>query len=121
VKLIIVGVTKCGTTSLNKWLKSKGHIVIDMEYYSTIESGTVFYKNHFSDYKPVLIFRNYRDRQKSFEKYYKKNPQFLKGQKDDFNRENIIAQWKFTDPLIYELEELLLKSDFPRLNIGNQF
>jgi hypothetical protein len=119
VKLIIVGVSKCGTTSLSEWLKSKGHEVIDMEYYSTIPNGIGFYHNHFSDYKPVLIFRNYKDRQKSFEKYYKNNPQFLKGQKDDFNRENIIAQWKFTYPLIYELEELLLKPDFPRLNIGN--
>jgi len=119
MKLIIVGVTKCGTTSLSKWLKSQGHKVVDMEYYATIPSGTIFYKNHYSDYTPVLIFRDYKDRQESFKKYYKKNPQFLKGQDDKYDKKNIMAQWKSYTPIVYLLEELLLKPDFPKLNIGN--
>lgn len=126
MKLIIVGVTKCGTTSLSKWLKSKGHEVIDFEYLATRNGGTVFYDTcELRPYgllrkrRPVLIFRNEIDRKISFKKYYEKHPEFLKGQTENYDIDNIIAQWKYANPMIFHLEEMVKRDDFFHLNSSN--
>ena len=116
LNLIVVGVTKCVTTSLSKYLKSKGHKVIDFETLATLKNGTSHYQTQFSDYRPVLIFRNYRDRQKSFLDYYCKNPHLLKGQSFTYDIPNIIGQWKNYNPIIYNLEEISKEPDFPHEN-----
>lgn len=126
MKYIIVGVTKCGTTSLSKYLTNLGHIVLDFEYLATRKGGTIIYDSTYlhgsgflHDFKPVLIFRNEIDRKISFTNYYKKNPHLLKGQDDEYDIDNIISQWKYSNPLIFHLEEMTNKDGFLCLNSTN--
>ena len=118
MKYCIVGVTKCGTTSLEKYLKSKGHTVVSHETLATLKSGTGFFGAQYFEkgWKPVLIFRNEKDRLRSFLNYYSKNPELLKGQSKDYDIVNIKAQWKNFDAEFYHLEEMQQLSDFPHIN-----
>ena len=113
--LIIVGVSKCGTTSLEKYLKDQGHTVLMHQTLATISFGTYFFSQQYKNYKPVLIFRDPIKRDISYKDFQK-----TKKMKDEYNGliniEYIISQWLKFDPLIYYLEDLVKIDNFPCLN-----
>lgn len=62
MKYCIIGGRKCGTTSLQKYLKSKGVEVERREQLFTKYDGFNIYSQEFSEYQPILILREPVDR-----------------------------------------------------------
>lgn len=105
---MIVGVQKCGTTSLGKYLRDKGYDVIESEkYFLDID----FALNHdYSNYTPIIITRNPIERAWSDYNFFGGD---IKNACDNSFYKAGLQMW---DSLIYSLEYLMTIPDFPRLN-----
>lgn len=107
---IIVGVQKCGTTSLGKYMRDKGFEVIEAERYFL---NTGFAENHdYSNYTPIIVTRNPIERAWSDYKYFEST---LERACDNSYYRAGLQMW---DSLIYSLEYLKTLPDFPHENIG---
>ena len=94
MKYIILGVEKCGTTSLERDLRDKGHNVIRWEWAYCLPDIRTFVEKKYPGYKPLIITRdpiqrcysdyNYAVKQKqipniSYLQALKKYPRFAHG------------------------------------------
>ncbi len=100
-KYIIVGIPKCGTTSLGKYLTDKGYDVIERELqFYDIDSAL---NHNYYDRTPIIITRNPKQAYKSQEVNFGYSMIFQYG----------LQMW---DTLIYSLEYLKTIPDFPHEN-----
>jgi len=58
LKYHILGIEKCGTTSLEEKLKSQGHDVVRHEWAYCFENVKEWHVAHYPDYLPTFILRN---------------------------------------------------------------
>ena len=128
----IVGIEKCGTTSLEQWYRSKGHVVVREEsiyfrWYAKIRAR-ILYPNM----KIVLIIRDPVERVYShynYKRYYqqgdrneikcdlqtalKEHPEILRGS----NYSKWIKKWN--PNVVYDLRQMQMMCDFPKENINS--
>lgn len=131
MKYHIVGIHKCGTTSLMKWLIDKGHEVIRNEFVFWEKHGPRWHLHNYSEYTPILLLRdpieriwshyNYKRFKQpndineihcSFEEALTTHPEMLWS--SDYDR--WIKHWEPTKPVIMWLEELQKDPTFPKEN-----
>ena len=137
MKYIIVGCRKCGTTSLEEYLKEKypnDHVVRRERLFTRRDGPQIFEAEH-PNYKPVIILRDPVDRTWSDYNYqkYKRHEgkshrhgliEACKEERYDptTGERSIILQsqydhwmkgWKKFNPLIYHLEDVSKREGFP--------
>lgn len=134
--LIIVGFPKCGTVSLEKYLKRKypepDTSVVRFEYAWKREGAKACEEKH-SNKRPVIIVRNPVDRIWSAFRYfefYKKMSleEFLKNKVDHDGRlgtgdpiecsdyQKWIDKWMHLNPIVVKLETMIVLGNFPNEN-----
>lgn len=133
MKYIIIGCRKCGTTSLEKFMKNEKLDVIREERLFTRTDGFDVWKGLYSDRRPVIILRDPVERAWSdycYQKYMKSEASSLSlEEKCEEKRydpvmgdRNIIMQsryeqwlkpWRKAEPVIYRLEEMKKIPEFP--------
>ena len=127
----ILGIEKCGTTSLEKYLKSQGFHVVREESNYCRWFGVIKFKYQYPNMKAVMIIRDPVERIWSHYNY-KHTKQFGDRHEikcelkealikyswlvDGSNYSKWIKKWESVNPIIYKLEELCLLSDFPKEN-----
>lgn len=124
MKYAIVGFQKCGTVSLEAYLKGrfgKDNVIRIVPELTWMKGGSIqFYKKYRHDYRPVIITRNYQEMLKSAYNYY---PEFRSWKYDTFMR---APPWKSYDdeikafetfhPIVLSLEEMKKNPNFPHMN-----
>ncbi len=139
MKYLIVGCRKCGTTSLEKYLKAKHgeDNVKREERFFTRYDGPCVYEEKFLDYKPVIILRDPVERAWSDYNYqkYKMREGVACTEGDQLIRacgearydpvtgergiilqsqyEDWMKKWKKFNPLVYHLEDVSKRKEFP--------
>ena len=134
MKYIIIGCRKCGTTSLEKYMKEKWHAdVIRWEQLFTRIDGVAEYEAKYSDRKPVIILRDPVERTWSDFQYQHKMkqeglPKDLAGACKEHRYDPVMGErgvllqsqyalwikaWKKFDPIIYHLEAIREEEGFP--------
>ena len=112
-KYDIIGVPKCGTTSLGKYLRDKGYDIIETEtnwtQINTAENYNMFHRT------PIIIVRNPIER--AWSDYNNIHTESLKNACDWSYYK---AGLQMYDALIYSLEYLQTFPDFPKENINNK-
>jgi hypothetical protein len=104
----IIGIPKCGTTSLGKYLTDKGYDVIESElYFYSIKYAENY---NYWDRTPIIITRNPREAEISFKNYFNSTEEQAK--QNSFFKAGI----QMYDALIYSLEYLKTIPDFPHMN-----
>ena len=130
-KIYIVGVKKCGSTSLEMFLKNAGFEVVREESVFGHYAGLQKYKLQYPDYQTLFIIRepvariwsqyHYRRHHQtggrneircSFEEALVKHPDLVTA--SDYER--WIDRWNATNPVVVKLEELQKIPDFPKSN-----
>ena len=131
IKLYVIGIHKCGTTSLEKFFTENGFEFVREESIFKHSQGLLKHKFQYPDYQTLLIIReplqriwsqyNYRfTTQKggkneincSFEEAMKLNPEII----DSSNYQKWIDRWKNTNPIILKLEDVSKTKTFPVTN-----
>ncbi len=134
--LAVVGFPKCGTVSLEKYLKRKfpePQISVVRFEYAWKRHGVKAYEEKHSNKRPVIIVRNPVDRILSAFRYfefYKKMSleEFLKDKVDHDGRlgtgdpiecsdyQKWINKWMHLDPIVVKLETMRALGNFPNEN-----
>ena len=108
IRYNIIGIPKCGTTSLGKYLSDKGYDVIETElsFYDYERAENYNYW----DRTPIIITRNPKETERSYKNSFNST--------DDKAKQNAYfkAGLQMYDALIYSLEYLKTIPDFPHLN-----
>jgi len=126
-KYHIVGIRRCGTLSLEKYLKAKGHKVVRNESIFGVPHGISAHLKYYPDYQPIFIIRDPIQRifshynftrfhavgtdveiKCSFEEALEKHPEIIGSSCYEF----FIEQWKPLFPIVIHLEELVKLPDF---------
>jgi len=133
MKYVIIGGRKCGTTSLELFLKMKGYDVVRREQLFTKKDGYKIWKHEYSDREPILILRNPIERAYSDWKYAKQEKRTelnyrdyceLKNYNPSLGELNPLKQSKYYnwfkkwDMKIYivSLDQMIKTQGFPKLN-----
>ncbi len=130
-KFYIPGFPKCGSSSLEKYLKDKGFDIIREESIYRNSLGIPKYKLQYPNYQTLFVMRepiqriwshyNYKryyqkgDRNEifcSFEEALEKHPEIV----DPSDYEKWLKKWQSTKPVIVKLEDLIKINDFPMIN-----
>ena len=92
-KVAIIGLPRAGTTSLKKYLESKGIQVQRPEifYYGKSKHGTEYAKNVLKDYQLVVVTRNPAERLRSCYNAFKFNERMSW---EEFVQTNHPPEWK---------------------------
>lgn len=134
---IIIGMKKCSTTSLEKWMNENGHDVIrdvvlaqegDIGSYGRTD-GVNIYKRCYPHRRPIIILREpikrifsqyhykqnhqqgdkFEIRQKTLKEAIDKHPELL----DVSNYYKYLSKWQRFNPLILYFEDIIKWKDFP--------
>ncbi len=106
-KYIIVGIPKCGTTSLGKYLTDKGYDVLERELqFLNINCA----ENHDYSRIPIIVTRN------KIERVYSVMTAFNQTLEEACEMSYYQAGIQMWDCLIYSLEYLKTLKDFPHEN-----
>lgn len=108
-KYNIIGVPKCGTTSLGKFLRDKGFDVIETETSWMCIDNAEFYDMYYRT--PIIVVRNPIER--AWSDY---NDIHRNSLKEACNWSYYFAGLQMYDALIYSLEYLKTIPDFPKIN-----
>ena len=130
-KFYIPGLPKCGSTSLEKYLKDKGFEIIREESIYRHRLGLVKYKLQYPDHQTLFIIREPIERiwsHYNYKRYYQKDvhdeikcsfEETLVKHKEIIDPSNYnlwLEKWSSTKPIVVKLEDLQNQSDFPMLN-----
>lgn len=134
MKYHILGIEKCGTTSLEALLKMQCHTVVRHEWAYCFKGVKTWHDRYYSEYIPTFITRdpvdrcysdyNYAIKQKqipkiSYEEALEKHPRFTQGS----NYEKWIAQFK-DNCKIFNLDEMkmqiLNKNTYPEITTAQR-
>ena len=108
IRYNIIGIPKCGTTSLGKYLTDKGYDVIETELlFYNIERAENY---DYWDRTPIIITRNPKEAERSWKNAF--NSTIEQAKANSFFK----AGLQMYDSLIYSLEYLKTISDFPHEN-----
>lgn len=135
MKYAIIGFPKCGTVSLEEYLKrdKKNEVIRVVPEIAWLPNAHRTYKAYYSEYTPVLITRDPFDRLWSAYRFYTffhgvtweeflngNDPRYhfigcskIKGKWDYTPHINRFAEW---NPLVFSLEEMQKRPDFPHNN-----
>jgi len=135
---IVIGGRKCGSTSMEEYLKSFGHDVIRVEQLFTKTNGPDIYLKQFSNRIPVVIIRNGVDRawsdywysvndkglHSTYEEYLDNPPSYdyRTGDLNPISQSNYrkwFKIWKNVDLQVRWLEDMWDLPKFPHLTKGN--
>ena len=133
MKYVIIGGRKCGTTSLELFLKIQGFDVVRREQLFTKNDGFKLYEQEFYDRQPILILRNPIDRAYSDWKYARQEKRTELNYRDYCELENYNAGLGELNPIkqsnykqwfknwnitldIFQLEDMQKVKDFPKIN-----
>ena len=133
MKYVIIGGRKCGTTSLEIFLKIKGYDIVRREQLFTKNDGFDLYSHEFSDRQPILILRNPVDRAYSDWKYAIQKKRTELNYRDYCLLENYDPGLGELNPLeqsnykkwfknwninldIFQLQDMQKIKDFPKIN-----
>ena len=138
VAYIIIGVVKCGTTSLEKWMKQEGYNVLREEsLFKEGDVGSSFsygdglerYKRNHRARKPILVLRDpikrifshyhykqnhqsgdiYEIHEKTLDEALENHPELLNAS----NYEKYLKKWSEVNPIIVYFEDLIKLDGFP--------
>ena len=133
MKYVIIGGRKCGTTSLEIFLKMQGFDVERREQLFTKTDGYDLYSHEFPDREPILILRNPVDRAYSDWKYAVQEKRTELNYRDYCELDNYHPSLGELNPLkqsnykqwfknwnivmdIFQLEDMQKVKGFPKIN-----